>query len=111
MSEVPGVNKRIEKPVFVKLMQDVKVLSNISFILDKMDRDGHLQIMRTALETIFNKEINFAVTELSKLQKKTNNFDMKTHLTNNSFIFKENLKCIMEFMGIIISRSDLERKN
>ena len=99
MVDIPLTSPRIEKPLFSKLMQDAKVLSNISFILDKMDRDGHLHVLKSAITTVLKREINFAVGELSKIQKKSKNFDMKNQLTNNTFIFKENLKVISDFLG------------
>lgn len=92
----------------MKLMQEAKVLSNISFILDKMDRDGHLHVLRSAVEKVFMKEISFAVGELSKLQKKTKNFDMKGQLHNNTLIFKENIKLIIGFLGKLKSRRGVE---
>lgn len=99
MSEVTQSNTRIDKTLFTKMKQDAKVVSNISFILDKMDRDGHLHVLRNAIVAVFEKEINFAVCELSKLQRKAKQFDMKSQLANNSFIFKENLKIIANFLG------------
>lgn len=109
MSETTALSTRVEKSFFGKLKQDSKIISNINFILDKMDRDGHLTTIKSSIESIFNKEIIFAVTELSKIQKKARNFDMKTQLTTNSFIFKENLKVITGFVSKLISRADMER--
>ena len=108
-SEAPLLQNRIDKLLFVKLKQDAKVVSNISFILDKMDRDGHLAVLRAAVDAVFSKEIQFAVGELSKLQRKAKQFDMKNQLANNSFIFKENLKLVANFLSEISSRATMAR--
>lgn len=109
MTDIVLPTPRVDKLLLMKLKQDAKVVSNINFILDKMDRDGHLHVLKNAIESVFRKEINFAVSELSKLQRKAKNFDMKSQLANNSFIFKENLKLIVEFLGEVISRAIMER--
>ena len=102
-TESASQHPRVDKSLFGKLKQDAKVVSNISFILDKMDRDGHLHVLRTAVDSVFSREINFAVGELSKMQRKSKQFDLKSQLANNSFIFKENLKLIVGFLGELSS--------
>lgn len=103
MSETLVNSNRIDKPFFTKLKTDSKILSNINFILEKMDRDGHLKTLKSAFDSVLYKEIDFAVVELYKIQKKIKNFDVKGQLVNNTFIFKENLKTIANFIGKIIS--------
>jgi hypothetical protein len=89
--------------------QSVKVLTNISFIFDKIERDGNLAKIEETFKDIIDKEIGFAIEELSKLEKKSKKFNMQSQLRNNTYIFKENLKLLTEFVSRIISRSNLER--
>ena len=44
-----------------------------------------------------------------KLKNKENNFDSKNILNTNIFIFKENLKLIINKISLLKSRSNLER--
>ena len=84
-------------------------LSNIHYILDKIEHDGFLKTIRESFEKVLNHEILFAVTQLSKMEKKSEKvFDMKNQLTNNTYIFKENLKLITGFTSKIRSRPGLE---
>ena len=99
---------RLDKPFYGKIKQEVKVLANISFILDKMDKDGYLRIMKDGFEQIIGNEIDFAIGELNKIKKKSKGFDMKSQLTNNTYIFKENLKMIAGFIGGLSSGPALE---
>ena len=102
---------RLDKPFYSKIKQEVKVLANISFILDKMDKDGYLRIMKDGFEQIIGSEIDFAIGELNKIKKKSKGFDMKSQLTNNTYIFKENLKMIAGFIGGLRSGSAVERED
>jgi len=94
---------------FTRVQQEVKLLSNVHFILEKVEQDGFLGIIRESFERVFHHELLFALGELSKLEKRTDKeFDMKGQLKNNTFIFKENLKLIVSFASQLISRSGLE---
>ncbi len=97
------------KSFFGKIKDEVKVLSNISYILEKIEHDGFMRLIRDSFEKVISHEIVFALSELSKIEKKSEKeFDMKNQLTNNTFIFKENLKIIVGFTSEVISRPDLE---
>jgi hypothetical protein len=97
------------KGFFGKIKDEVKVLSNISYILEKIEHDGFMRLIRDSFEKVISHEIVFALSELSKIEKKSEKeFDMKNQLTNNTFIFKENLKIIVGFTSEVISRPDLE---
>jgi hypothetical protein len=94
---------------FSKVQQEVRLLSNIQFILEKIEQDGFLGIIRESFEKVFQHEIRFALNELSKLEKRNDNeFDMKSQLTNNTYIFKENLKLIANFASGVNSRASVE---
>lgn len=96
---------------FSKVQHEIKLLSNIHFILEKVEEDGFLKIIRESFEKVFHHELLFALNELSKLERRNEKeFDMKSQLTNNTFIFKENLKLIVSFASEVISRSGLERR-
>lgn len=67
--------------------------------------------MRENIDVVITNEICYALSELVKIEKGLRNFDIKTQLVNNSYIFKENLKIIFGFMSTLISRADLEGEN
>lgn len=82
-----------------RLRQDVKDLSNIQLIYNKMDGDGHLDTLTTVLEKIFLFEIDFTVSQLFSTEKRTSDYELKSSLTKNTFIFKESLKSIVTLLG------------
>jgi hypothetical protein len=45
-----------------KIKYETKIFGNISFILDKMQNDGHFCTVETAFMDIFHKEMTFAVS-------------------------------------------------
>ncbi len=102
--------KKLDDSFFTKIKQEAKVLSNISFILEKIDKDGYLKIIKQTFNAILNNEIVFAIRELNKREKQSKNYDLKNQLTNNTYIFKENLKNISCLMSEVKSRLDLERE-
>ena len=99
MAELKINKSKLDKRLFSKIRQETKVISNITFILEKLDRDGHLNVLKQAFDSVFNNEIEFSIGELLKLQKRNKKLNMKSHLVNNTYIFKENLKSIMLFLG------------
>lgn len=99
MAELKINKSKLDKRLFSKIRQETKVISNITFILEKLDRDGHLNVLKQAFDSVFNNEIKFSIGELLKLQKRNKKLNMKSHLVNNTYIFKENLKSIMLFLG------------
>ena len=44
-----------------KIKYETKIFSNISFILEKMESDGHFLSVEEAFSKIFHKEMTFAV--------------------------------------------------
>ena len=99
MAELKINKSKLDKRLFSKIRQETKVISNTTFILEKLDRDGHLNVLKQAFDSVFNNEIEFSIGELLKLQKRNKKLNMKSHLVNNTYIFKENLKSIMLFLG------------
>ena len=59
---------------------------------------------------ILNNEIAYTVSELEKRKKSSKKFDLNGQLTNNTFIFKENLKEISLSISKVKSRLNLEGK-
>jgi hypothetical protein len=94
-----------------KIRQDVKVLTNINIILEKVEEDGFLSDIHKNFLKILDNEFLYSLKELLKIEKNETHFDMRTQLTNNTFIFKENLKKITEFISCLKSRSNLERED
>ena len=111
MNTIFDKDSHVDQLFFQKIKQEVKVLSNVSYILEKIERDGFLKLIRESFTTILNNEIAFAVSELSKIEKGSKSFDMRNQLTNNTYIFKENLKIVTNFIGFLISRPSLEGQN
>ncbi len=112
MQAMPKLTRgKSDKLFLTKIKQEVKVLSNIPFILDKIENEGFLKILRDSFHHILQNEILFALNELSKVEKKSKSLDLRNQLTNNTYIFKENLKAISSFVSKVISRPTLEGKN
>jgi hypothetical protein len=112
MQTMPNLTKgKCDKNFLTKVKQEVKVLANIPFILEKIESEGFLKILRDSYHLIINNEILFALNELSKLEKKSKGIDLRNQLTNNTYIFKENLKAISGFVSELISRSVMERED
>lgn len=104
--------KQKTNPLFFnKIKQDVKVISNIQHILEKIDEDGFLSILQKSFLTILDNEVVYAIKELTKIEKYNSSFDMRNQLTNNTYIFKENLKRISNFVSKLKSRTIMERES
>jgi hypothetical protein len=89
---------------FTKIKQEIKVLSNISYILEKIEHDGLLKSIKDSFDKVLSHEMEFAISELTKIEKRNDKgFDLKNQLTNNTFIFKENLKIISNFASYVNS--------
>lgn len=98
-------------PLFVtKLQQEVRILNNICFILDKVNTDGFLHKLQQSLSDMIDNELKFAMRELMKFDQRIKPTEFKNQLINNTYIFKENLKGISHYMGSFISRLHLEGK-
>lgn len=97
-----------EAQFLLKIKQEVKVISNINFILEKIERDGFLGSLRETLERVLSNEISFAVGKLHSLGRTDHSIDLKNQLINNTYIFKENLKLICNFISDLSSRAALE---
>ena len=96
--------KKASDPNFLSRMkQDVKVITNVFFILEKLESDGLLELLRSSIGAVLNNEVIFALNELSKTHQKGKSQDLKNQLINNTYIFKENLKLINDYIGLIKS--------
>ena len=92
------IKKKTDPIFYNKIKQDAKVLTNINYILEKIEEDGYLYQIQNNFLTILENEIIYSLDELKNLEEKDSKFDMKSQLTNNTFIFKENLKKISNFV-------------
>ena len=81
-----------------KITQEANVISNIQNIVDKISKDGFLQKIKNTFLSVINNEIYYAVSELKKMDKRNSKKDLGLQLTNNTYIFKENLKKISGFV-------------
>lgn len=89
---------------FMRLKQEANVYSNILFVLDKVEHEGHLTLFSNLLTQILEFEVKFAISELQKFDHQFVDFDINAQLVRNTLIFKENLKLILNSLGNIISR-------
>lgn len=106
LSQKPSKNK----PDFLsRLHKDIKIISNIDFVFDKINKDGYLQKLQECFNGVFSSEIDYSISELLKRKRKGKKMDLPAHLTTNTHIFKENLKTITLYLSKLKSRSDLER--
>lgn len=81
-----------------QVFQDCRVLSNILLIFNKSEKDGYFETLSTTLQTIFNQEINYTMSEILLPKQPRRTPDLKAQLINNTFIFKENLKIITRLL-------------
>lgn len=86
------------------MQEEIKIVSNIHFILDKLNQENLFNGLQEIFNKILNNEIVFAIKgsfqlELKKIERKTKNFDIKHQITSNTYIFKENLKTISTLIG------------
>ena len=102
---------RAERSFFSKVKQEAKVVCNLTFILEKLDREGLLDSLREALDRVLSNELGFALTELLRMSGRASNAELKGQLLNNTYIFKENLKLIAAFASCLTSRAALEGEN
>lgn len=86
-----------------KIKKDCNILTNANYIIEKLDNENNITPLKTEIDSIIKNEIIFASSELNKLDTKLKNFDFRSQLKNNTKIFKENLKIIIQSMGKFIS--------
>jgi hypothetical protein len=55
-------NASIIGSLLKKIKYETKIFGNISFILDKMESDGHFTSVEKAFSEIFHHEMTFAVS-------------------------------------------------
>lgn len=84
-----------QEAIINKLKEESKVYNNFGVIMEKADSDGYLTIFLQTLKFVFQKEMTFAVSELKKMKKTKKNIDIKQLLETNIYIFKENIKIIL----------------
>ena len=78
-----------------KLKEESKVYKNYNFIMEKSEKDGYLKIFFDSLKYVFKNEMSFTITELKKMQKTDKKIKIKKMLETNLYIFKENIKLIL----------------
>ena len=93
-----------------KMKQEAKILNNIGFILEKIDEDGFLASLQDIFGMMINNETQFVIKELKKHEYELKKSGVRAQLINNTYIFKENLKLISNFLSSLKSRHRLEGK-
>ena len=86
-----------------RLHKDIRIISNINFVFEKIKKDGYLQQLQDCFTGIFQSEIDFSIAELVKMKRRNKKLDLPSHLTTNTHIFKENLKSITLYLGKLMS--------
>ena len=102
-----------QESIIKKLKEESKVYNNFGVIMEKADSDGYLTICLQTLKFIFQKEMTFAVSELKKMKENKKNIDIKQLLETNIYIFKENIKlilnnCVDQIWGIYMQKDFVE---
>ena len=77
-----------------KIKDQANIFSNLSTILEKIMKDGYIEILNDAFEKIFDKEIDFALQEINRIQVNIERYSIKRLVETNISIFKENFKII-----------------
>lgn len=80
--------------------------------MEKALKDNYISKIYATISEIFTKELNFAIKELKYIKIKDEN-NIKRLLKNNLFIFKENLKLIInqsveEFFNLFIENEEID---
>ena len=94
---------------FTKLLQEAKIFTHIGVIADKLNNDKYLLKFKELTNEINYSEIDFALQEYQKLKTSSTKKDIFAYLTNNTYIFKENLKILFGLISSLNSRPELER--
>lgn len=98
----------LAESIYPKVKHGIRVLGNIGFILDKLERDGNFRLVQDTFQAVIDKEVLFAIEELVKLERRSRKFNMKNQLRNNTYIFKENLKVVTGLVSGLSSRPAVE---
>lgn len=100
---IMSTQSNIENDLVNKLLQEVKILNNIGFILEKINNEGFLMPIHQTLTNLLDNEVKFTIGELFKIHQKIEFQEIKNQLVNNTYIFKENLKNIIIYLSKIKS--------
>lgn len=108
MADYERERTNIEEEFLDRLQKESSTLTNINYILNKLDDDGHLTNIKKAFDLIFEGEISFITQKIFSKTKKEDKRKFKRHIKRNIFVLVKNLKIILNCMGGVNSRSDLE---
>lgn len=108
MESPENQSKFVDSEFLTKLERESATLSNINFILNKLNLDGHLNSIKHSLDSIFKGEIRYIAEKLISKRSKKSSGLMKKQIKTNMYIFIKNLKVITNIMGKLISGSNLE---
>ena len=97
-------NQETSSRLYHKLRKDVKVAANIDVTFNRLITSGFIDNLKDSLQQIFTSEIDVSILELAS----TNKINLKNHVVSNTYVFKENLKSIVSFMGLLISGVSME---
>ena len=86
------------------IQYEARVLSTMKSIIDKMENEGLLGLLMSALQTILDNEVQFAVRGFAAGEPTFESPQLRAHLKTNLYVFKENLKSISGFMSELSSR-------
>ena len=86
-------NDRLE--FLENLKEEAKIFTNFNLIFNKIENDDYLDEFYDSFATILKKEMTFTVIQLQEMKKEDDNLDIKHFLKKNIYIFKENLKLIV----------------
>lgn len=87
----------------LQLRKEAQIYANITFVLDKLEADRNIDAFAELLEFVLGNEVAFALKSLMKIGETSAIPDLNAQLVRNTVIFKENLKLILNSLGLVIS--------
>ena len=96
--------KNIKIGMFMnKIKERSLVFNNLKTIFEKGREDKNMDLIFETINSIFQKEINYAIEQISKLDIINQETVFDDILTKNIYVYKENLKLILKTSGKIKS--------
>ena len=77
-----------------KVYKNCQNFTSIVFILDKINQDGNFLKLDQCFQTILQSEMKFTLSQIYNVVSKNDLAYSESELTNNTYMFKENLKLI-----------------
>lgn len=101
--EIKLTRGKLQSSFLKKIKTQANNLKSMNNILSKLKNDEILEKLKNSFSEILISELNYSIEKIYNISKKKNNMNLKSLILDNSFIFKENLKLITNFVGFLKS--------